>query len=282
MSEAITVKLTGRTAAQVKAATEYLSTVLADVSRTSITLSGSPAVLRKRVDEGITEANKADRGSGRALGAVKAALTEALKAGPSTEPVATVKAAATRAAKKAAAAKAAAKAPAPAERPATNSRGVLLDRVGVVEQDGPLAGYEVRLPFAEFETLKRPGDISTGSPWVTRCTKHGTAQPADNAVAAERQGARKVRSVWCPGCRKGGPVVPAAEKRVGGEAAATTRVNRVAKAAPAEAPAKKATPRKAAAKAPAKKATPRKAAAKAPAKKATPRKAATVTDIASK
>jgi hypothetical protein len=97
--------------------------------------------------------------------------------------------------------------PKPAPKPRTDSRGMLLDRVGTVEPKGsPLAGYVVRRPFATNELLAHPDRArakAEGEPlWVVRCVAHGTTIPAPNAVEAERLGTIKVRPEWCRACAR--------------------------------------------------------------------------------
>jgi hypothetical protein len=97
--------------------------------------------------------------------------------------------------------------PKPTQKPRTDSRGMLLDRVGTVEPKGsPLAGYVIRRPFPTNELLAHPDRAKAkaeGEPlWVVRCVAHGTTIPAPSATEAERLGTIKVRPEWCRQCAK--------------------------------------------------------------------------------
>lgn len=76
-------------------------------------------------------------------------------------------------------------------------RGEILDRVGTIDE---ATGYEIRLPFREFEVMKRPAGVENGAKWLTRCVEHQADHPSDTATEAERAGARKARAGWCEGC----------------------------------------------------------------------------------
>lgn len=138
--------------------------------------------------------------------AVNKALKEAKAAPADPEPTGSKPKAAEADAHKAAKAAKEAKlveAPAATARPATGPRGELLERKGFTYQDGPMAGYVVKLPFREFETAKWAYGAPTGShpTWRTVCVVHGTHTAADSATDAERKGARKARAEWCKGCK---------------------------------------------------------------------------------
>lgn len=287
--ETIEIRLTGRTHHQIKAAERFIrKSVLVRTGNTTIDLKGTAPGIAREVDSAVAIAAASSRGEGTAMHSVKRAVAAAIdRHDASADNVvlsATAKAAATRAAKRAAA-KAPAEAPAKKSTPVkaaaaksapaaeaepkrTNSRGVILDRVGEVIETGRGAGYEVRLAFAEFETAKRPGDLSTGPAWVTICVKHGTVEDADNAVAAERQGARKARSAWCSECERPAGVTATAAKQAVKAAKATPASKPVEATTGDGVPVGKAVAKAvAAAKTAAKKSTPAKAAKTAAAKK---------------
>jgi len=198
----MSIKLTGRTPAQIFAAEHFLAEVTT-TGKTTITFTGSLVDAERATAEAI--ARNQDRGMSNALHSIRRALAKVVQPAaeaPKAEVTDADRIAKAVKADDAIAARKAAEAPAP--KPATGPRGEILSRKGVLVEDGPLAGYIVSLPFREFEALKvskaNADSVPAERRWATVCVEHGTHTFASNGTEAEKAGARKNRQGWCAKC----------------------------------------------------------------------------------